>query len=58
MCALILASTARAQRLVDLLGALAESMREEIAMRLRVESGRAQPEAESGRLFCSPLVSL
>jgi Flp pilus assembly protein TadB len=46
VCALILASTARAQRLVDLLGALAESMREEIAMRLRVESGRAS--ARSG----------
>jgi tight adherence protein B len=46
VCALILASTARAQRLVDLLGALAESMREEIAMRLKVESGRAS--ARSG----------
>jgi Flp pilus assembly protein TadB len=46
VCALILASTARAQRLVDLLGALAESMREEIAMRLRIESGRAS--ARSG----------
>ena len=45
-CALILASTARAQRLVDLLGALADSMREEVAMRLRVESGRAS--ARSG----------
>ena len=46
VCALILASTARAQRLVDLLGALADSMREEIAMRLKVESGRAS--ARSG----------
>jgi Flp pilus assembly protein TadB len=45
-CALILAATARAQRLVDLLGALADSMREEVAMRLRVESGRAS--ARSG----------
>jgi tight adherence protein B len=46
VCALILAATARAQRLVDLLGALADSMREEVAMRLRVESGRAS--ARSG----------
>lgn len=45
-CALILAATARAQRLVDLLGALADSMREEVAMRLRVEAGRAS--ARSG----------
>lgn len=45
-CALILAATARAQRLVDLLGSLADSMREEVAMRLRVESGRAS--ARSG----------
>lgn len=46
VCALILASTARAHRLVDLLGALADAMREEVAMRLRVESGRAS--ARSG----------
>jgi tight adherence protein B len=46
VCALILATSARAQRLVDLLGALAESMREEVSMRLRVESGRAS--ARSG----------
>jgi tight adherence protein B len=45
-CALILAATARAQRLVDLLGALADSMREEVAMRLRIEAGRAS--ARSG----------
>ena len=46
VCALTLAASARAQRLVDLLGALAGSMREEVAMRLRVESGRAS--ARSG----------
>ena len=46
VCALMLASTARAQRLVDLLGALSDSMHEEVAMRLRVESGRAS--ARSG----------
>lgn len=39
--ALVLASTARAQKLVDLLGALAGSMRDEVAMRLRVESARS-----------------
>lgn len=41
VCALILASTAQAQRLTDLLGALAASAREEVAMRLRVEASRA-----------------
>jgi tight adherence protein B len=46
VCALILASTSRAQRLVDLLGALAESMHTEVTMRLRVESSRAS--ARSG----------
>ncbi len=46
VCALMLAATARAQRLVELLGALADAMREEVAMRLRVESNRAS--ARSG----------
>jgi tight adherence protein B len=46
VCALMLAATARAQRLVDLLGALSDAMREEVAMRLRVESNRAS--ARSG----------
>jgi len=40
-CALLLAATSRVQRLADLLGALAESIREEVAMRLRVEASRA-----------------
>lgn len=40
-CALLLAATSRAQRLADLLGALAESIRDEVAMRLRVEASRA-----------------
>jgi Flp pilus assembly protein TadB len=44
--ALRLAVTSRAQRLVDLLGALADSTREEVAMRLRVEARRAS--ARSG----------
>jgi len=44
--ALRLAVTSRAQRLVDLLGALADSTREEVAMRLRIEASRAS--ARSG----------
>jgi Flp pilus assembly protein TadB len=44
--ALRLASTSRAQRLVDLLGALADSTREVVAMRLRVEASRSS--ARSG----------
>jgi len=46
VCALRLAVTTRAQRLADLLGALADSTREEVAMRLRVEASRAS--ARSG----------
>ena len=41
VCSLLLAFTARAQRLGELLGALAESTREEVALRLRVETSRA-----------------
>ena len=41
VCALLVAATARSQRLGDLLGALAQSCREEVAMRLRVEASRA-----------------
>lgn len=41
VCALLLAFTERAQRLGDLLGALADSTREEVALRLRVETSRA-----------------
>jgi tight adherence protein B len=41
VCALLLAVEARAQRLGDLLGALADSTRDEVAMRLRIETGRA-----------------
>jgi tight adherence protein B len=44
--ALRLAATSRAQRLVDLLGALADSTREVVAMRLRVEASRSS--ARSG----------
>ena len=46
VCSLTLAASARTQRVSDLLGALAGSMREEVVMRLRVESGRAS--ARSG----------
>lgn len=41
VCSLLLAFTSRAQRLGDLLQALAESTREEVALRLRVETSRA-----------------
>ena len=41
VCALILAVSSQAQRLGELLSALASSTREEVAMRLRVEASRA-----------------
>jgi hypothetical protein len=41
VCALLLAVAARAQRLGDLLTALADSTREEVALRLRIETSRA-----------------
>ncbi len=46
VCALLLAATSRAQRLAELLGTLAASIRDEVAMRLRVEASRAS--ARSG----------
>jgi hypothetical protein len=41
VCALQLAMAARAQRLGDLLAALADSTRDEVALRLRIETSRA-----------------
>ncbi len=41
VCALLLAVSARAQRLGDLLASLADSTRDEVALRLRVETSRA-----------------
>ena len=41
ICALQLAVAARAQRLGDLLSVLAESTREEVSQRLRIETSRA-----------------
>jgi len=41
VCSLLLAFTSRAQRLGDLLQALAESTREEVSLRLRIETSRA-----------------
>lgn len=46
VCALLLAAGARAQRLGDVLGALADATREDVAMRWRVETMRAS--ARSG----------
>jgi Flp pilus assembly protein TadB len=45
VCALILASSARAQHLGELLGALADSTREDVALRLRIETSRASPRS-------------
>ena len=41
VCALLLATAARAQRLGDLLASLADSTRDEVALRLRIETSRA-----------------
>lgn len=41
VCALLVAATAQSQRLTELLGALADSCRAEVAMRLRIEASRA-----------------
>jgi tight adherence protein B len=41
VCALLLAFTSRAQHLGDLLQALADSTREEVSLRLRIETSRA-----------------
>lgn len=41
VCALLLAATSQAQRLVEVLSALAESIREDVSMHLRVDASRA-----------------
>ena len=41
VCALLVASSVQSQRLAELLGALADSCRDEVALRLRVEASRA-----------------
>jgi Flp pilus assembly protein TadB len=41
VCSLLLAMTSRAQQLGELLAALADSTREEVALRLRIETSRA-----------------
>ncbi|MDA8280630.1 MAG: type II secretion system F family protein [Actinomycetota bacterium] len=46
VCALLLAATARAQRLADLLGALATATREDVVSRLHIDAARAS--ARSG----------
>jgi Flp pilus assembly protein TadB len=50
--ALRLATTHRAQRLVDLLGALADSTRDVVAMRLRVEASRASARSGVRLVLC------
>ena len=53
--ALRLAATSRAQRLVDLLGALADSTRDVVAMRLRVEASRASARSGVRMAICFSL---
>jgi Flp pilus assembly protein TadB len=53
---LILASEQRAQRLGELLGALAAATREEVAMRLRVETQRARTRTSSRLIVVFTLV--
>jgi len=45
VCALLLAASAKTQRLADLLGELATSMREEVAARMRIEASRASAKS-------------
>jgi len=53
--ALRLAATSRAQRLVDLLSALALSTRDEVTMRLRVEASRASARGGVRSVVCFSL---
>ena len=41
VCALLLAATSRAQKLVDVLGSLVDSIRDDVSMHLRVDASRA-----------------
>jgi Flp pilus assembly protein TadB len=50
--ALRLAAISRAHRLVDLLGSLADSTRDEVSMRLRVESSRASARSGVRTVMC------
>jgi Flp pilus assembly protein TadB len=50
--ALRLAATSPAQRLVDLLSALADSTRDQVSMRLRVESSRASARSGVRTVVC------
>jgi Flp pilus assembly protein TadB len=53
--ALRLAAASRAQRLTDLLGALADSTRDVVAMRLRVEASRASARSGVRMVICFSL---
>jgi Flp pilus assembly protein TadB len=55
VCALRLAASSRAQRLVDLLGALADSTRDEVSMRLRVEASRTAARSGVRTVVCFSL---
>jgi hypothetical protein len=52
VCALRLVATSRAQRLVDLLGSLADSTRDVVAMRLRVEASRSSARSGVRMVMC------
>jgi tight adherence protein B len=52
VAALRLAATSRAQRLVELLGALADSTRDEVTMRLRVEASRTSARSGVRTVVC------
>jgi Flp pilus assembly protein TadB len=41
VCALLLAATSRSQKLVEVLSALSDSIREDVSMQLRVDANRA-----------------
>jgi Flp pilus assembly protein TadB len=45
VCALLLAATSRAQRLVEVLSALADSMREDVSMHLRIDASRSSAQS-------------
>ncbi len=56
VCALLLAATARSQRLVEVLSALAESVREDVSMNLRVDASRTSARSSVRTIVIFSLV--
>ncbi len=56
VCALLLAATSRAQRLVEVLGALADSIRDDVSMHLRVDASRASARSSVRTIVIFSLV--